>query len=68
MTRSDLIIEVCRRNERLVNPPDELVTKMHRKIENVYTILFDMESVETTDPVSELVKELAKRLRKALET
>ena len=68
MTRSDLIIEVCRRNDRMVNPPDELVTKMHKKIEAVYSILFQMEAVESKDALTHLTRELAEVLRKALES
>ena len=61
MTRSDLIIAVAR------HEPDELISKMHGKIENVYAFLFEMEAVEKKDAFSELVLELARRLREALE-
>ena len=69
MTRSDLILEIARMKRSLVYVDrDNLISTMHQKIENVYTILFEMESVETTDPISGLVKELATRIRKALES
>ena len=67
-TRSDLIIEVARRNQRMVEPPDELVAALHRKIENVYGLLFEMEAIENKDGFTDLVLTLAQRLRKELES
>lgn len=66
MTRSDLILAVSRHSE------DSLVTEMHKKIENVYKILFVMETdlqraARTRRCRTSSSVPLAQALRKALE-
>jgi hypothetical protein len=62
MTRSDILLEIARLQNK--DPRDEdamkLVHKLHRKVENIYQLLFVMEKDDT-------LKELSDFIRKALE-
>jgi len=67
MTRSDLLLAVhyCQKNTYIsgesIQKKIDLVIKMHKKIENVYTLLFILEN-------SKSFKELGAELRVALES
>ena len=63
MTRSDLLLEVVKFEEKaeVGSPTYNLVEDMHRKIENAYKIVFELEKDEHFKGLGEL-------LRKALES
>lgn len=61
MTRSDLILAI--HDEKYI----PLIDTMHKKIEAVYSILFQLEGLEGDDPVTKSFKELGELIRKALE-
>ena len=74
MTRSDLILAVHHAvaEDRLLpshSQPSALIQKMHRKIENVYKLLFELENFKSDSPaINEMTQALAKNIRAALES
>ena len=54
MTRSDIFLEKARANT--TEKKDELINHLHQKIENVYSILFEMEKVVNLAPLSKALR------------
>ena len=66
MTRSDIILEINR--AKTIEQKDELIRRLHYKIEQAYTILFSMEEFkDKNDKAHNPYTPLAELLRKALE-
>lgn len=61
MTRSDLMLTVAKLDKMSDKEKNNLIYKMHYKIENAYLVLFGMEKAIEFKPLSEA-------LRKALES
>ena len=64
MTRSDIILEIHRADT--IEKKDELIRRLHFKIETAYVILFAMEEFKDEKGFN-MYEPLAKMLRKALE-
>ena len=69
MTRSDIILEVNRiTNNPNISPGNRvLITKMHRKIEEAYRVVFVLEGQIGDDALAQGLRAIGAELRKALE-